>query len=182
MTRKKQDKAHAATPSPSPEEPDPVPASSSRRRLLHWVWAGLIAALAAEMLWVLTCFLRPRRAGAAASASVVVAGPVGRFAINSVTAFPEGKFYLTRLSSGGFLALDRTCTHLGCTLPWDANEGCFRCPCHASSFDMSGAVLAPPAARPLDLYPVRIENGIVKVDTAQRIRRAEFTTSQEVHP
>ena len=39
------------------------------------------------------------------------------------------------------------------------------CPCHASSFDITGDVLSPPAPRPLDIFPVRIENDIVKVDT-----------------
>ena len=67
------------------------------------------------------------------------------------------------------------------SLPWDAEEECFQCPCHASSFDIAGDVLAPPAPRPLDLYAVRIENGIVKVDTSRRIRRSAFLPSQEAH-
>ena len=124
-------------------------------------------------------FLRPRRVRAEDEASIVIAGPVERFSRKTVTAFPNGKFYLARLEDGGFLALDRTCTHLGCTVPWDAERGCFKCPCHASSFDITGAVLAPPAPRPLDLYPVRIENGIVKVDTGRRVRRSAFLSEQE---
>ena len=95
-----------------------------------------------------------------------------------MTAFPDGKFYLARLPDGGFLALDRTCTHLGCTVPWNTDSARFECPCHASSFDIMGAVLAPPAPRPLDFYRVRIENGIVKVDTRRRERRDAFRDSQ----
>jgi cytochrome b6-f complex iron-sulfur subunit len=105
---------------------------------------------------------------------------VDRFAPGSVTAFPAGKFYLVRLDDGGFLALDRTCTHLGCTVPWRAEEGRFACPCHASTFDITGDVLGPPAPRPLDRYLVRIENDVVKVDLSHRVRRSAFNPSQVV--
>jgi len=97
-----------------------------------------------------------------------------------VTAFREGRFYLVRLEDGGFLALHRKCTHLGCTVPWIPEEGRFACPCHASAFDLRGDVLNPPALRALDLFPVRIENGIVKVDTAAPVRRTVFDPSQVV--
>jgi cytochrome b6-f complex iron-sulfur subunit len=95
-----------------------------------------------------------------------------------VTAFRDGEFYLARLQDGGFLALHRKCTHLGCTVPWIADEQRFACPCHASAFDMHGDVLSSPAPRPLDLFSVQIENGIVKVDTAKPIRRGRFEPLQ----
>lgn len=149
-----------------------------RRRVLGWAWGGLLSLLAAEVAWIAGSFLRPRASRAADDASTVVAGPVDGFALDSVTAFPDGRFYLVRLPDGGFLALDRTCTHLGCTVPWNRETGRFECPCHASSFDITGAVLAPPAPRPLDLYRVRIENGKVKVDTGRRERRQAFRPDQ----
>ncbi len=155
---------------------------TSRRSFLRWMWGGLVAAFAAEVAWIAASFLRPRRGRANDPASLVTAGPVDRFQPDTVTAFPEGRFYLARLEDGGFLAIDRTCTHLGCTVPWDTEKACFRCPCHASSFDITGAVLAPPAPRPLDLYPVRIENGIVKVDTARLVKRTAFLAAQVVRP
>jgi cytochrome b6-f complex iron-sulfur subunit len=100
--------------------------------------------------------------------------------LSTVTAFPAGRFYLARLTDGGFLALGRECTHLGCTVPWSRSEGLFVCPCHASTFDITGQVLGPPATRPLDLLAVRIENGVVKVDPVQRTRRGEFRADQVV--
>ena len=150
----------------------------TRRRMLGWIWGGLLGTLATEVAWVASSFLRPRGSRSAPDAAVVIAGPVERFAPGTVTAFPGGRFYLARLEDGGFLALDRTCTHLGCTVPWNADKGIFECPCHASTFDLMGAVLAPPAPRPLDIYPVRIENGIVKVDTGRSQRRQTFRASQ----
>jgi cytochrome b6-f complex iron-sulfur subunit len=145
-----------------------------------WLLLGGVALV--EAVWVVTDFFKPRRAGAAGadSASIVVAGPIDRFEPGSVTAFPEGRFYLARLADGGFLALHRECTHLGCTVPWIDAEVRFVCPCHASSFDITGQVLSPPAPRPLDTFPVRIENDIVKVDTRQPVKRQSSTTAQVV--
>jgi cytochrome b6-f complex iron-sulfur subunit len=156
------------------------PATPPRRRLLRRLWAALGLAALGELAWVVVSFLRPRQADAERAAGLVVAGPVDRFEPGSVSAFPAGKFYLVRLKDGGFLALHRECTHLGCTVPWVAEQARFTCPCHASAFDITGSVLSPPAPRPLDLLPVRIENGIVKVDPRQRLRRTAFDPSQAV--
>jgi cytochrome b6-f complex iron-sulfur subunit len=157
-----------------------APVSTKRRRLLNRLWIGLTGALTLELGWIAGSFLRPRGRDALRRGRLFVAGPAERFENGSVTAFPDGRFYLARLDDGGFLALDRTCTHLGCTVPWNPQNGRFDCPCHASSFDITGEVLAPPAPRPLDLFPVRIENGIVKVDLAQRIRRDAFDPEQVI--
>ena len=151
---------------------------TERRSFLKLAWLGLGIAALTEASWITLSFLRPRRKESRSAGSLVVAGPSDRFAPGSVTAFPAGKFYLVRLADGGFLALHRQCTHLGCSVPWDEAAGRFACPCHASVFDLRGDVLAPPAPRPLDLFAVRIENGIVKVDVSAPIRRAEFEASQ----
>jgi cytochrome b6-f complex iron-sulfur subunit len=154
----------------------------TRRSFLGRAWLLLGGVAVAEAAWVVSDFFRPRRKRTTddEADAVLVAGPVDRFEPGTVTAFPEGRFYLARLTDGGFLALHRECTHLGCTVPWVAAEDRFVCPCHASSFDITGDVLSPPAPRPLDVYPVRIENDIVKVDTRRPIKRDSFTESQVV--
>jgi len=154
--------------------------NESRRSFLSRI-AALLGGLAVfEAGWITTSFLGPRRRRAALQEGpgFQVAGPVERFEPGSVTAFREGHFYLARLQDGGFLALHRKCTHLGCTVPWVADEQRFTCPCHASAFDIRGDVLSAPAARALELFPVRIENGIVKVDTSKSVRRASFEPHQ----
>jgi len=148
-----------------------------RREFLSRIGIALGLVAIGEMLWVLGSFLRPRVLGTGFE-SVLTAGPVESFAPGSVTAFPEGKFYLVRLEGEGFLALHRECTHLGCTVPWSEGEQQFVCPCHASAYDIRGDVLKSPAPRPLDWLPVRIENGIVKVVIGQRQRRSDFRSSQ----
>lgn len=132
--------------------------------------------------WIAVSALAPgrRRAPLANGPGVIEAGPVGRFEPGSVTAYADGSFFLVRLEDGGFLAVNRKCTHLGCSVPWDGEQQRFACPCHASAFDIRGAVVNSPATRPLDLHPVAIEKGIVKVDTSKLIRRNAFEPDQAV--
>jgi cytochrome b6-f complex iron-sulfur subunit len=164
----------------SPAETRSDAPKPTRRRFLPWLWGALGLAALLEFLWVASAFLAPRRRSGATGdgSAVITAGPAEIFAPGSVVAFPHGKFYLVRLDDGGFLALHRRCTHLGCTVAWSAAESRFVCPCHASIFDVRGGVLQPPAMRALDLFPVRIENGIVKVDTTRPRRRERFDPSQ----
>ncbi len=157
---------------------------NSRRGFLTKLWYALGFVALAEFIAVAFAFLRPGKPEARPEnvAATVTAGEVDSFAPGSVTAFVRGRFYLARLADGGFLALARKCTHLGCTVPWVANENKFACPCHASAFDISGNVISPPAPRALDIYAVTIENDIVKVDAGKPIKRREYRTDQVVYP
>ena len=157
---------------------------SSRRSLLTKLWALLGFVALAELLGMVFTFLRPRpkmtRAGI--QDPVIIAGPVDSFLPGTVTAFVRGKFYLARLADSGFLALSRTCTHLGCTVPWVDKENKFICPCHSSQFDITGEVVNPPAPRALDIYQVVIENNVVRVDTSMRKKRSRFEAGQITYP
>jgi cytochrome b6-f complex iron-sulfur subunit len=153
--------------------------SASRRDYLTTAWKALGLVAVVECAGVVAAFLWPRARGEGESRSAIIdAGPVAEFTPSSVTAFAKGHFYLVRLVDGGFLALSARCSHLGCSVPWDEKTNTFRCPCHASVFDMNGDVNSPPAPRALDLFPVRIEAGVVKVDTRSRIQRQRFERSQ----
>jgi cytochrome b6-f complex iron-sulfur subunit len=157
---------------------------SSRRNFLNTLWVILGVLGFAEVVALVLGFFRPRRSGekAGGSLGIIEAGSVDKFSLNSVTAFVRGRFYLARLEDGGFLALSRKCTHLGCTVPWSSKEMKFMCPCHASVYDIRGEVVSAPAPRPLDLYHVFIENNIVKVDTSKVIKRSVFRAEQVVYP
>lgn len=160
------------------------PAGPSRRSFLTKLWALLGFVALAEFITVAFAFLRPDKSKARRQRSdtIVTGGALDQFIPNSVTAFVRGRFYLARLEDGGFLALSRKCTHLGCTVPWVVEKNRFICPCHGSSFDITGNVISPPAPRALDMHPVIIENNIVKVDTSKTIKRSEFRTEQVIHP
>ena len=62
------------------------------------------------------------------------------------------------------------CTHLGCTVPWDAEQNRFICPCHNSQYDAVGRVLQGPAQRSLPLVTVAVkQNQIRLVDRAPAV-------------
>jgi cytochrome b6-f complex iron-sulfur subunit len=161
-----------------------VNVSPPRRYFLTFLWTALGLAALAELIWVAGSFLRPGRTVLqdGASEGLMAAGSVDAFQPGTVTAFPRGRFYLARLADGGFLALSRRCPHLGCTLPWDADAHQFVCPCHASVFDIQGEIVRSPAPRGMDLYPVTIENAVVKVDTGRMVRRDRGPLPQPVYP
>ncbi len=157
------------------------PTETSRRDFIKMAWTGLGALVVLEAGGMAVTFLLPR-VTAGEFGGIIVAGAVDSFPPNSVTPFTQGRFYLSRLADGGFLALYRKCTHLGCTVPWEQPLNKFLCPCHASAFDAKGDVLNPPAPRALDLFLVTIEDGQVKVDTGTIQRRDKFDPSQVVYP
>jgi len=159
-----------------------TPVSPGRRSFLGRLWLALGLATAAELGWIGESFFRPRPGARAAGQRWIVAGSVDLFPPGSVTPFPQGKFYLARLPDGGFLALSRSCTHLGCSLPWDEKKQEFVCPCHGSVFDIRGEVRQPPAPRALDLFPVSIENNVVRIDTGRSMRRETFEDGQVARP
>jgi cytochrome b6-f complex iron-sulfur subunit len=152
----------------------------SRRGVLGRLWKFLGIAAAVEAAVVVGAFLWPRKGKDGGKGGLVAAGPVAEFTPASVTPYPAHRFYLVRLTDGGFLALSSTCSHLECSVPWSEKDRTFPCPCHGSVFDMTGDVKSPPAPRALDLFAVTIEGGVVHVDTSRKIRRAHFEPSQVV--
>ena len=74
--------------------------------------------------------------------------------LNSVWLLREGN---------GVIAFSPKCTHLGCPYRWDEEKGVFICPCHTAVFSKTGEVVSGPPPRPLDRFPVKIDNGVVMV-------------------
>ena len=154
-----------------------------RRSFLNWLWVGLGLVGCVEVIWLTLSFLRPRKTEAHLGdfGSVITVGTADGFKPNTVTAFPRGQFYLACLEDGGFLAVSRRCTHLGCTIPWNDDKKRFDCPCHSSSFDIRGNVIRAPAPRALDIYPIHIENNMVTVDTGKPLKRSAYRKDQVVY-
>ncbi len=152
-----------------------------RRDFLKYVWGAAGLAVLGEAGWVGLKFFSPQVVEGEFG-GVFEVGAVDGFPPGSVTPFNAGRFYLVRLTDGGFLALYRKCTHLGCAVPWEPAEHKFICPCHASEFEMDGQVLNPPAPRPLDRFVVSIEAGQIRVDTGTTITRDHTHTDDRVYP
>jgi 3-phenylpropionate/trans-cinnamate dioxygenase ferredoxin subunit len=72
---------------------------------------------------------------------------------------------------GQLFALEDRCSHDDgplCEGDWDRDECLVVCPRHGSSFDLrTGVPRSLPAFQPVETFPVRVENGIVKVDVGR---------------
>jgi cytochrome b6-f complex iron-sulfur subunit len=68
--------------------------------------------------------------------------------------------FVVRLT-GGYKVFSGVCTHLGCIIRWEEQNGRFLCPCHQGIFSKTGEVTAGPPPRPLDEYQVKIEDNLV---------------------
>jgi len=149
----------------------------SRRDLLTWIWQASGALVLGTGGFIGLRFLSSRSTMSAA-AGIVTAGLVDDFAPGTVTPFENAHFYLIRADDGGFLALSARCPHLGCTVLWNEGDERFQCPCHGSFFTRAGAVLNPPAPRPLLRLPILIdERGQVQVDADTRIERTSIAVT-----
>lgn len=161
----------------------PAGKQQGRRRFLNNIWAatGLLAGLELTAALAAYLFSGKDARGPRTARQLIEAGPADSFLPGSVTPFRGGRFFLVRLDDGGYIALSLRCTHLGCSINWEEKQKRFVCPCHASAFDMNGSVRNSPAPKPLDYYPVVIENGIVRVDVGTTKERMRFNRDQVLY-
>lgn len=77
----------------------------------------------------------------------------------------DGAVMVVANLGGEFHAIEDICTHDGS----DISSGCLvdgsiECPRHGARFDIrTGEVTAPPAYEPVDVFPVRVVDGVVQV-------------------
>jgi len=155
----------------------------NRRTFLTKLWIVLGVVALAEFIIGGFAFMVRNRKGPDKNSGpqVIAAGTVADFVPGTVTLIREGHLYLTRLDDGGFLAISRKCTHLGCAVPWIAERKQFECPCHSSIFDNTGNVIKAPAPRALDLFPISFEHDTVMIDIHKPTRRSTFDSGQPVY-
>lgn len=82
----------------------------------------------------------------------------------------------------GLQALYQRCVHLGCRVPFCQTSQWFECPCHGSKYNLAGEYKAGPAPRGLDRFPLKVENGVIEVDTSVIVTgppRGTDTTGQQ---
>ncbi|MBT8328175.1 MAG: Rieske (2Fe-2S) protein [Desulfofustis sp.] len=157
-----------------------TPRQSNRRALLNKIWALIAAVAFIELGWFGSSLLKSRKTRNTQLKGIryIEAGRVESFKPGQVKAVPEAMLFLACLEDNRFIALSKTCTHLGCALAWDEGQQKFVCPCHGSTFDRAGIVLTAPALRPLDFFPVRIEDGTIRIEITKMQRRESFDESQ----
>lgn len=153
----------------------------TRRDFLGIAWGASVLALFGQASVSLLGFFKPRGVEAGAFGSKIIAGHISEFEPGTVSHVQKGRFFISRLEDEGMIALWHRCTHLGCTVPWDEANGEFRCPCHSSVFNTKGEVMSGPAPRPLDLFPIEVQDEQVVVDTGNPITRSKFEPSQATY-
>ncbi len=149
----------------------------TRKGFINLAWGAAGAVAITELSFAGLKFLSPRPNNGQFGGEFNL-GAYDDFPAGSVTPVEAGRFYLVRTHDGGFMAIYRRCTHLGCAVPYDPATEQFVCPCHGSAFTMDGDVLNPPAPRPLDLFALSInEDDEIIVDTSSPIERDRFDPS-----
>jgi cytochrome b6-f complex iron-sulfur subunit len=63
----------------------------------------------------------------------------------------------------GYVAIDSTCTHQGCTIGYSSAANNFPCPCHGSIYSVTGAVVNGPATVALKSYSVSKSGNILTI-------------------
>ena len=74
--------------------------------------------------------------------------------------------WVRRVGDDRFIAFSMNCTHLGCPVRWLADANLFMCPCHGGVFYADGSVASGPPPKPLNQYPVRVQNDEVQILTS----------------
>ena len=136
--------------------------NDGRRKFLGVCLGGIVASMAAAVLWPVYRYLAPR-SGTGTSAKVVIAEkdvPEGEARFFEFAGSPA---VLVRKRGGELVALSAVCTHLGCIVQWEKDTQAFLCPCHAGHYTSDGVVTAGPPPKPLLKLLFSVANGAITV-------------------
>jgi 3-phenylpropionate/trans-cinnamate dioxygenase ferredoxin subunit len=90
--------------------------------------------------------------------------PPGEMKLVDADPYPVGVYNC----DGELYAIEDRCSHDDgplCSGTWDPERCVAVCPRHGASFDVkSGRALTLPAYLPVRTFPVRVEDGVIKVD------------------
>jgi Rieske Fe-S protein len=127
----------------------------SRRRFIRILLGGSAVLSLGSFFYPVIRYLVPP-AATDLGGDTVVAGRIGELQPNSAKIFRFGNRpgLLVRTAEGEYRALSATCTHLGCTVQYKADQHRIWCACHNGQFDLAGRNIAGPPPRPLELFEV----------------------------
>jgi len=143
------------------------PADLNRRKFFIRLGAGSLAVAGAGASAFAIQYLSPSVLYEASP--VVSAGRPEHYPLESVTLDPRFGIFIVR-STEGFYALSAVCSHLGCLTVWKQESGTIACPCHGSTFQRDGSIIAGPAPKPLLWLKMWLtDDGDLMVDRAARV-------------
>lgn len=138
------------------------PKDGRRRDFLGMAIGGTAACFAAAAVYPLGRFMEPPSRPPSGPTSI---GKVEDFPLGgSKTVLVEDHPVLViRTADGEFRAFSALCTHLQCVVGYSADRNRIECPCHQGVYSIDGQNLSGPPPRPLDEYPITINDGAVIV-------------------
>ena len=73
---------------------------------------------------------------------------------------------IARVDDQTFAVLDAICTHMQCTVAYNALNITFDCPCHQSTYEIDGSVIGGPAVRPLKRFTAHSDGTSLTITVA----------------
>jgi len=149
-----------------------LPAEFDRRAFFTKIGLGSLGVAAAGTIVFSYEYLSPNVLYE--PSTIVNAGKVASFAVNSVTMDVNSGIYMVHADEGYF-ALSMVCTHLGCLTAWNQDLGIIACPCHGSKFKRTGEKIEGPAPKPLPWLRIWVsDEGDLMVDRSTEIPPLQF--------
>jgi len=136
-----------------------------RRNFVDLFLGGSLLATIAAFLYPVVRYVLPSRSAGGSVQNSVTAAKAGELPPNTAKVFKFGSApaVLVNTAEGKLVALSGTCTHLTCTVRFDAETETLFCPCHNGRFDLGGNVLSGPPPRPLETYAVEVSGADIIV-------------------
>jgi cytochrome b6-f complex iron-sulfur subunit len=148
---------HTSPGTPTPELPQ-------RRKFLHYLLGGSLAAWLGTVLYPVIVYLKPP-AQAEVEVSSVRVGVLDDIKKDGgqIVRFGSKPVLLVRTAEGDLKAFSATCTHLDCTVQYRSDLGVIWCACHNGKYDLTGRNIDGPPPRPLDEFRVLLKGNEVFV-------------------
>lgn len=143
----------------------------SRRKFIKVVASGVTVAYVAAIGYPIYRYLNApvEQAQAGAAVKEVVLDAADSLAKGTALIFKFGirPALLIHHADDSWVAMDAVCTHMGCTVAYNAAENAITCACHGGRFDPhTGDNVSGPPPRPLTKYEVVVNQGSVTVRRA----------------
>ncbi|MEJ2314069.1 MAG: Rieske (2Fe-2S) protein [Nitrospirota bacterium] len=133
-----------------------------RRSFLKSVLAGLGAAAVAVLGYPVMRFLAPLRSAVATEKLAISKTDIPSGDAKEVI-YNDKPIIVINRRGKGYIALSRVCTHFGCLVMYDKEQGRLVCPCHAGIFTLEGNVVSGPPPRPLERIPIEVTGDMIFV-------------------
>ncbi|MBI4556972.1 MAG: Rieske (2Fe-2S) protein [Candidatus Hydrogenedentes bacterium] len=143
----------------------------TRRAFVRLMLSAVGAAYAGLIAYPIYRFLGApaRRAEGMAAVTQVTVQDGERLRANEAKMFRFGTrpAMLIHHADNTWVAFDAVCTHLGCTVQFQADKQRIHCACHGGTYDMhTGRNIGGPPPKPLKAYKVEMKDGQVVVSRA----------------